>query len=214
MMILRQESPYEWSESAARYRDKRTGRFVAFSTVEAWSDESILATQSKEVVTAASETANEDPQGWYDVMRREIKDEYNRQYLAGIGGRHMMTQSDWGIVGSMISEQYRYLEAFMQKVIEGVLSIGTIAARARMYINSAKEAFFRASTKAHGKAGYGEKLWELGTTEMHCDDCPELAAIGWVGMDYKYMVGKREAWPGNGVTECLTNCDCKLTYRR
>lgn len=211
-MKLRQDTPYVWEPNAARYRDTATGRFVAASQVEAWSSESITATQG--VVTDLAASANDNPTGWYSSMRDEIKGEYLRQYLSAAGGRNNMTPSDWGSVGGMIADQYSYLQEFYTQVQTGDLSPEAIAARSRMYINSAREAFARASQRSHAVAGYTQKVWLLGVTEQHCEDCPALAAIGWVPIDFEYMASGGVAYPGNGATQCLTNCDCRLEFRR
>lgn len=66
---------------------------------------------------------------------------------------------------------------------------------------------------SHKEAKYKKKAWIMGKRE-HCDNCPALAARGWVDIDYKYMVNGREAVPGNGATHCLTNCGCRLEFRK
>lgn len=210
-MIARQDVPFEWVKNAARYRDKKTKSFVKVNDVRKWADESIEATQ--QVVIDASQNANADPQGWRDTMRDEIKGEYIRQYLAGKGGRNNMTQADWGSVGGMIADQYRYLGDFYDEVRTGDLSDAAIAARSAMYINSAREAFNVAMRRVHKKAGYKEKRWVL-TIAEHCKNCPILAALGWVSIDFKYKVDGRIAEPGNGATQCLTNCKCRLEFRK
>lgn len=211
-MITRQDHPYEWVSGAARYRDSTTKRFVKGTVVEAWSDDSISAT--KDIATELSEGANDNPQLWFQSMRSEIKNEYTRQYLTGAGGRNNMTQADWGSVGGMVADQYRYLNDMLAEIEAGNLSDLQIAARARMYINSAKEAFYRSSEGRHKVAEYSEKFWKLGATENHCADCPGFEGLGWVDIDFKYKVGRKVAYPGNGATECLTNCDCKLQFRK
>lgn len=211
-MISRQDSPYIWDASLSRYRDTQTGRIVSVETIRDWSNTSIESTQG--IVTEAANIANDNPNAWYNIMRNEIKGEYIRQYLAGAGGRNNMTQSDWGSVGAMIADQYRFLNDFFEEVQTGELAVESIAARSRMYINSAREAFARASQKSHRKAGYSQQKWTLGTTKQHCDNCPDFAGLGWVSIDFKYKVGRKTAYPGNGATQCLTNCDCHLEFRK
>jgi len=108
---------------------------------------------------------------WETSMREAIKAEYIQQYALGRGGLQNMTQADWGSVGGMIADQYRYLDGFAGEIAAGNLSEAQIAMRSRMYINSAREAFWRARQRAKG--------W------------PVLPA-----------------YPGDGSTVCLTNCQC------
>lgn len=111
------------------------------------------------------------PDAWHTAMREELKGEYIRQYLLGRGGRNQMTQEDWGSVGGSLAEQYRWLTRFADQVAGGNLTEGQIkirvvtlvdlagmvgerpfqnVQRAAMYVNSAREAFYRAQTRARG----------------------------------------------------------------
>ena len=87
------------------------------------------------------------------LFREEIKKEYIRQYLLGIGGRDQMTAADWGSIGGMLREQYRFLDGFLAEIAAGNLTEAQIMARARMYINSAREAYERAHGRVAGKLG-------------------------------------------------------------
>lgn len=49
--------------------------------------------------------------------------------------------------------------------------------------------------------------WDLGPTE-HCPDCVELHALG------PYRPGAFISHPGDGQTDCKTNCACRLVRRR
>jgi len=49
-------------------------------------------------------------------------------------------------------------------------------------------------------------LWVLGAAE-HCPDCLDLAGRGWMPIE------ELEQVPGDGNTQCLTNCQCSLDYR-
>ncbi len=83
------------------------------------------------------------------ALREELKNEYIRQYLAGRGGRPLMTSVDWGSVGGSLAEQFKYLE---KNVIPNLATMteGQIRSRMGMYANSSREAFFRAQTRARG----------------------------------------------------------------
>jgi len=83
------------------------------------------------------------------ALRQEIKEETIRQYMLGRGGRSMMTQTDWGSVGGMLTEQFRYLEKNVIPNLE-TMTEGQIRARMGMYANSGREAFFRGQARARG----------------------------------------------------------------
>lgn len=139
------------------------------------------------------------------LFREELKREYIRQYLLGIGGVEQMTPKDWGSIGGMLREQYRYLPGFAEEIAAGSLKPEQIAARSRMYVNSAREGYGRAHGRNAEALGMAEEKWELGSTEQHCETCVSFAEMGW------QPIGSLP-FPGDGSTQCLTNCQCVKIY--
>lgn len=87
---------------------------------------------------------------WEAVMRQSLKENYIQQYLLGVGGKNNLTQADFGSIGGMLAEQYKYLRNFAQQIENGELTPKEIMRRAMMYANSAREAWNRARGRAHG----------------------------------------------------------------
>jgi len=203
---------WRWDEAAARYRDQVTGRFLSRNAVEGYVLDS-LAAASKYSEGLASVLGDTKIMagGWYSAMRQEIKEEYIRQYLVGIGGREQMTQADWGSIGGMLTEQYKYFEGFYNEVIQGNLSPEQIAARSNMYLNSAREAFERAQAKLSKSKGFDEERWLIDTGAENCEDCLAFAGLGWQSIVDDPYGG---AIPGSGDTKCLTACKCTIEYRK
>ncbi len=199
-----------WNPRSNRYTWLNgSARFLSRDSVMAWVEQLIDAGGG-----AADTLANLIAGGklnatdWLDRMRESIKDAYIQQYLLGIGGRNQMTPSDWGSVGGMLKEQYGWLKGFYEEVLSGNLSEAQIAMRARMYMNSAREAYERALAKTAGKAGMDQELWKTGFVRTeHCEDCLGYEAEGWQEMGYFPT-------PGDGNTVCLTNCKCSKHYRK
>lgn len=190
-----------------RYRDTTTGRYVTRSQALEFVDRSLDA--SRPVVTQFATLVADgsiSPADWNGRMREEIKGEYIRQYLLGRGGVGSMTQEDYGSIGGMLADQYRYLDGFYAEIRAGDLTEAQIAARSRMYVNSAREAYERGHRRAI-RGTRSEVRWNLGSTEEHCGDCLDLAARGWMDID------DLDIYPGGGSTQCLTNCDCNLSYQ-
>lgn len=202
---------YGWSESAKRYRDLETGRFVSREVVLGYVEQSIEATSSA-TATLANYVAEDmiSASDWRLLMRREIKDEYVRQYLIGKGGRAQMTQADWGSIGGMLKEQYGFLDDFARQIAEGTLTEGQIRARSQMYIRSAREAYERAHGRVAGAAGMDEVRWVLNAQAENCPDCEEFQDMGWQRVEDDPYNG---AFPGSGDTVCLTNCRCHLEWQ-
>ncbi len=194
-----------WVASSGRFHDLETGRFISGDTVREYLQRSIEGTQNAlGGMTDLIDVGTLRPADFAEALRQEVKGEYIRQYLIGKGGLEQMTQSDWGSIGGMLKDQYRYLRGFEEEMAD--LSAAQIRARANMYINSARESFERANARAMKAVNKTEELWVLGEAE-HCEDCVALAAMGWV------PIGAHGTYPGAGETACLTNCQCHLEYR-
>jgi len=188
------------------------GRIVPRFRVQSWANQSIDLSPVQSWATDLAE-GRLSVQSWQQQMRQEIKREYIRQYLAGKGGIDQMTARDWGSIGGAIADQYRYLDRFAQEIADGKLTEGQIRMRSGMYVNSAREAFERAKKRAAAEAQMDDVRWVLGIAE-HCEDCVDLSNLGWrKSSPWPFKMGSRNAFPGSGDTECLTNCRCHLEYR-
>jgi hypothetical protein len=198
-----------WNAKAGRYYNTATGRFLtnakALEYVQASADAAINA--SNLLAEYVSEAAI-SPSQWTTMMRSEIKHEYIRQYELGIGGRGRMLAPDWGSVGGMVGEQYKYLDGFAADLPN--LSEGQIRSRSQMYINSGREAYERAHGKVAAELGFDEVLWVENPAAESCPDCDAFAQMGWQKVENDPYMG---AIPGSGATQCLTNCKCGLDYR-
>lgn len=205
--LVRQDPPdWTWNVKAGRYQDRATGRFLARETVIAHTESSIQASGvvTDQLASLAAQDAISSGD-WYILMREEVKEEYIRQYLSGIGGREVMTPSDWGSIGGMLREQYDHLDGFALDIAEGELTEAQIAARSRMYTNSAREGYERAVLKTAKGLGFDEELWVIGSVNP-CPDCVDNASADWQPLG-------TFSTPGDGSTVCLTNCDCHKFYR-
>lgn len=202
---------YKWDERIGRYRDSETGKLVSRGQVFGWVQSSLGASENM-AETLANYVANGfvSVNDFYKLMQNEIKSEYIRQFLTGIGGQGMMTKSYWGMIGAMIKEQYKYLKGFIKDILTGKLTEAQIANRAKMYLNSAREAFEKAKWRTAQKYGYDEVFWLITPGIENCADCILYFQMGWVRIDDNPYKG---AFPGSGHTICLTACKCQLLYR-
>lgn len=208
---------FRWNETAGRYIDNETGKFVSKAYVMDLLEQSLASTTSV-TDTLATYVYNGEISipDWTTLMRNEIKGEYIRQYLAGVGGREMMTQSDWGKLGAMLKEQYNtYLKGFARDIPN--LSEGQIKMRAAMYIDSAHKAYEEANAKVAAGLGFDEVFWEVDPQLENCEICLGRMSQGWVPVgenggfiDEEYG---GEVYPGDGNSYCLTKCGCHLRYR-
>lgn len=198
---------WKWLDKAKRFFESLANRIMGkgeqLDIVQESIDLSGVATDAFAEYLAQGGWAAND---FRDRFREELKRLYIDQYLIGIGGRSQMTPEDWGSVGGMLADQYRYLEGFIAEIAGGNLSEAQILSRARMYLNSVREAFERAHARNAEKGGMSEEKWIIDPAAENCPDCLVNAAQGW------QPVGTF-SFPGDGSTQCLTNCHCHKVYR-
>jgi len=204
---------FNWRQRAGDFWNKTVGRIVPRFRVG----------REAERVVSLSPTAGWANQvfsgelpidAWQVTMRQELKTRYIQQYLAGRGGVGPMTQVDYGSIGGMLADQYRYLDGFAADIAEGKLSETQIARRSEMYFNSSREAYERGQKRAMEVAGLKEVIW-INTPGEICPDCLDLARLGWQKADpWPFRVGGQMAYPGSGATQCLTNCRCLTDWRK
>lgn len=217
--------PWFWNGGAGRYHwINGRSRFIARSEILQMVDDSIRAAGivTDNLARMASE-GQLSPGNWRQQFRQEIKDEVIRQYILGRGGRDRMTQADWGRCGGIIAEQYRWIDGgfttpegrqvvgLVNEISAGTVSEAQIAARSRMYVNSAREGFARADQIVHVEQGFDEVKWDTKAGCKHCEGCLEFEALGWQRIEDDPFQG---AFPGSASTPCLSNCCCELAYRK
>jgi hypothetical protein len=203
---------HDWtfSTSTGQYIDADTGRVLTDERAAVFMDISIAIGQGRTDALAqlvGGEVQVISSAQWNTAMRSEIKNKYIQLYLEGRGGRDQMGFPDWGSIGGMLREQYRWLDDFTAELDQ--LSEAQIRARSRMYIKSARESYERAYGRVKVSIGNDEVLWFLRPGE-HCPDCETFAALGWQKVEDDPYSG---AVPGSGATQCLTNCNCGRRFR-
>lgn len=201
-----------WDESAKQYRTAK-GVFLKREKALELALESINA--SKNQVSTIVELwggGTIDSRTWNSSFRQVVKDEYIRQYLAGYGGRERMTQSDWGRIGGMLKNQYGYIDNFENDLI--ALSNEQIEFRMNLYINSAHQANERAHAILGRQWGADTVKWKKDPTAENCETCLRRDAEDPqpMGANGGYMdpVLGVEVFPGDGNSDCVTNCRCDL----
>lgn len=208
--------PKLYDLDSGQYIDTETAELFPRSDVRILSQQSII--DSQDTTDIIANLFEEGAIGIGDAKAASwlaIKDEYIRQYLMGIGGVNHMDFSHWGRIGGLLSEQSGYFKNMYALLEAGEISAAELRRRLRMYINSANEAYFRALGLEALRVGMDEVNWYLGATEQHCGVCPEWASMGWQpiceGGGFPASGGCQ--FPGNGNTDCVTNCQCHLEYR-
>jgi len=153
-----------------RVRGERTDRTVQVTDTvrDRFINQSVDATSGLTSLLASGDIRTSQ---WVLGMREQIKRSYISEYLLAKGGRQNMTQEDWGRLGGLLQNQYRYLDRFAQDINAGKMSEAQIEQRAQLYIKSSRQAYERGQVAVRGM--------------------PPLPA-----------------YPGDGSTVCVTNCQC------
>jgi len=205
---------WRWNETAHRYQDAVTGRFIshtyALSLIQESIRQSIVATDTLAGYVSAGQIAIPD---WVQLMRTEVKNEYIRQYLAGIGGRSQMTQSDWGRVGNMLREQYKFLNRFAADLPN--LSEAQIRMRAGMYSESAGQAYEMAHAKVAKGWGADTAAWFVNPALENCSVCLERQQMGPrpIGPRGGFMsTVDGEVFPKDCTAPCLVRDGCSIEF--
>jgi len=141
------------------------------------------------------------------AMQSQLKDLYNANAALARGGWSKMGPVEWGRNGQILRGEYRYLSAFAQEIADGTLTEAQAAARAKLYVGKAYSRYWAENELMQKGGGATESRWNDQGDKRECQDCRDLAAMGWV------PIGDHGTVPGAGDTACLGHCRCQIDYR-
>lgn len=198
---------FGWNETAGRYIELSTGRFVTFAEVRD-ALETVIDASGVRIgqITEQLMSGQLNIADWQIAMMEQIKIEHTAAAAAANGGWAQMSQSDWGAVGRMIRDQYEYLNRFAEQLASGEQALnGVVPVRADMYADAAR-ATFEEMRRRYERLynGATEEIRVLGEAD-HCNGCLEQAGMGWQPVGTLMPIGSQE---------CITRCHCRYKYRR
>ncbi len=151
-------SPWVWEPEHRRYRNTETGRWIGSAGMIRLRDrfvESMRMGMRDLAVDLA--TGNLTVDQWESAMRKELKTLFVDEYVMAHGGRNTLTHADWGRIGSMVREQYKFLSKFAADIeagrytdAEGALHLGAVQTRAELYMDAGVYAYERAHALSYG----------------------------------------------------------------
>jgi hypothetical protein len=204
---------FGWNPAAGRYVSS-TGAFIPFSAVKDVAIEALVVKTEAEMLVYLDllRKGTIDVAQWESLMMRMLKNMHSASAIAARGGIAQMSQSDWGYVGSLLKEQYKYLHNFAQQIASGKQPLNGFAnRRVSMYAEAVRSTFEQMRRRtAHLFGGATEERRMLGPAE-HCttvgeeEGCTELAKLGWQPIGSLPKISK---------TPCKTNCKCKFVFRK
>lgn len=195
-------SRYHYQNSTQRWRDTATGRFVSSDSVTSQMRRHVAATfDTLEGLTDQLYDGSITVQQWQAAVASELKDAHLAQSMFARGGKLNMTSVEYGRVGGVLRDEYRYLSRFADGIAAGRQSRAQALARIRQYGKATQQAYWREYAQATRDDDW--LYWELGVAE-HCPDCLALAGGS------PYRPNELSTYPGAGDTRCRGNCNCTL----
>lgn len=144
-------SPWQYSRSARRFRDTRSGQFLSATKIIDLRD-GFQDRRRSTVVALTRQLANEEisVQQWEAEMTQAIRETFSAQYALGRGGLNSMTDADWLAADDLVQAQRQFLRAFAEDIAAGRLSEAQISARAKLYHSASIQAYERGRAAAFG----------------------------------------------------------------
>ena len=198
---------YRWEPTAGvsgRYRDTKTGRFLANKAVRADLD-AFIGVSDDAVATLADALRSRTISlaDWELAMRKEIKKAHLNAIALERGGWANMRPSDYGRAGQIIREQYGYLKGFANDIASGKQRLdGTLRARAKLYTQAARNTLYRSKA-----ANMSDKVTHQRSIRSARDSCWQC-----IELDRKVFAINDSSFPLPGRRVCNHNCGCHLEY--
>lgn len=189
-----------YNKSTGQYRNTATGRFVSPRVIR--EAVNALVEDTRQHLRALSQQYMDgklDAGAWQEAVKQRLRASHTLAAGVAMGGKANMTPRDWGRVGALTKEQYKYLSRFAEELAAGKrMNFGRIDLYARAvrstYLNT-KE--FRYDARLKGR-------WVLHSRES-CAGCLAQAERG---------VQFVSDFPAIGSHECLHNCLCEIVVEK
>lgn len=209
--------PWQLDTDAIEWVEEATGRRVSLDGVGDLVDQLIDSTDENEIDEIldilSEQPEEEEVRRWKRRFWILLKGLYVALALVASAGA--LGVGDLEGVQVLLLFQLGFLDRFAQEVATGAVSKAEAGRRMRMYVNSARSAFWTVLDRKMEEAGYAEERWIAIGDKNTCSPCDEADRMGW------RPIGTF-AQPGSGdvmrdpLTTCkgLTSCRCRKTYRR
>jgi hypothetical protein len=203
-----------WDAKRGRFISTKTGRVIRADTIRRWvieaaeKSEKRLASLAGRLTTGPIPLAEriENPitdRQFQIAVQQEIAKAESAMVASAVGGLKQMNPPRWQRVAIQIRQQQTALVGFGRDIVSSKLSPAEIIARAELYARSIYATHMNEMTdfKKSMGAQFARRILHQGA--IHCEDCPPLAAKGWVPIDQLVPIGD---------TPCIVNCRCAIEY--
>jgi len=209
--------PYRFDPDNVEWVDEATGKHLDLSGAADLVDELIESADEGEIDELldilSDEPTEEEVAEWKRRFWMLLKWLFVALALMAAAGALLVR--DWEAIQVLLLVQLEYLDRFAQEIASGAVSKAEAGRRMRMYVNSARSAFWTVLDRQMRDAGYTQERWLAIGDVNTCSPCMEAHGMGW------QPIGTF-AEPGTGyvlrnpTTECqgLAKCRCRKEYRR
>lgn len=205
---LKRKSPstlFKYNKVGGYYYVSETGRQYTMAQVSKIAgDYNKYAAQALDRLVERFLDGNLSLQRFQVLYRQGLKDAYVVNLQLARGGARNVTFSDYGRLGNMLKQEYRYFDNFVREIAQGRFSRKYIIARMRMYGRGVGRAWELGKFFTAVETGKAE-MRRITKSVERCDDCLGYEAMGWQPIGSLPM-------PGVGSV-CQTNCQCETEYR-
>ena len=199
-----------WDSKRGKFISTKTGRVIRADTLRKWviaaadKYEERLASLAKNVTPGPTAAAGEITQREFQMtMQKEIAKAESAMTASAVGGLKQMKPREWNNVAIQIRKQQTAMVGFGKDIVQTKLSPAEIAARARLYARAIYATHMNEMTDFKKSMGAKSARRILHEGAIHCEDCPDLAKLGWVPIEDLVPIGD---------TACIVNCRCAIEY--
>ena len=209
--------PYRFDSSEVEWIDEALGRSISLDGVGDLVDtmiDSVDEDEIDEILDILSEQpAEEEVSRWRKAFWLLLKKIFLALALVAAAGA--LTVGDIEAVQVLLLVQLEYLNRFAQELATGAISKAEAGRRMRMYVNSARSAFWTVLDRQMAEAGYTQERWVAIGDKNTCSPCNEADLMGWQPIGTFAVPGTGYVLR-NPTTECagLSSCRCRKEYRR
>jgi len=131
---------YLWDERSGRFRSVKTGRYFSQSRVTAALNDVIDAAAAEmKAASVGLQSGSVTLAQWQLIMEANIKNMHLASAAMAKGGWNQLSNADFGKIGSIVKEEYRWLRKFAGEIASGKQPLnGTFLQRAQEYMRAGK----------------------------------------------------------------------------
>jgi len=204
MALLANAPSYSWDDPRAQYRNA-SNRLVSRGAVREVLDKYLdVRTARVRDVSVQLQQREITIAQW----QRQMEDSIARTHLASAalakGGWARMRPVDYGRVGRLVRDEYKYLRAFARQIEKGLPLDGRFLSRAEQYAQAGRHTFHVVETLELKARDYDEEK-SIRSARDSCSECIAIAALKW------QRIGSTKN-PGSRI--CRRKCRCHKIYRK